>query len=152
MPVSRKSLLRALLVLFLAVVVTAMVVPFSVVETALKDFGWLGKTLDFLDTVAPGLEASHLVSFGALGFLARFCWPRRRFRTLALGVLVVAVLVESAQIFVPGRQAALSHALLETLGGWAGLGVAWLLTFAWGEESLPEYKHSTHWRGDNSDH
>jgi hypothetical protein len=140
-----------LLAIFLALVVATLVVPFSVIDEVLKRFAWIGKSLDFIDTVAPGLAASHIIAFAALGFLARFCWPRRRFRNLGLGVLIVAVVVESAQLLVPGREAAVSHAVLETLGGWAGLGIAWLLTYAWGEESLPEFKHSTHWRGDHSD-
>lgn len=142
---------RALLLLLLVVVVVTLVVPFEVVEGVFKQFGLLGRTLDLIDTVAPGLEASHLISFAVLGFLARFCWPNHRPWKIGVGLFMVGVLVEVVQLWVPGREAAVSHALLETLGGWLGLGLAWLLTFAWGEESLPEYKHSTHWRG-SSDH
>jgi VanZ family protein len=95
---------------------------------------------------------SHLLSFGGLGFLARFSWPRARPRNVATAIVVVAVLVEIVQIWVPGREAAVSHAVLEALGGLAGFGIAWVLTYAWGSGSLPEdYQASTHWHGENSD-
>jgi hypothetical protein len=153
MPVSRKSVLRAVLVLFLAGVVTTLIVPYALVESVLDRFAWLGRVFDFLDTVAPGLEVSHVLAFGVLGFLARFGWRNGRPLHLAIGLLAVAAFVETAQIWVPGRQAAVSHAILEALGGLTGLGVAWLLTYAWGTESFPDdYKPSTHWRGgDNSE-
>lgn len=153
MPVSRKSALRILLLSALAVVIATLVVPYVVVEDLFKRFGWLGHAVDFLDTVAPGLEVSHLLSFGALGFLARFSWPKARARNVAIAVVTVAVAVEFVQVWVPGRQAALSHAILESLGGLAGFGIAWVLTYAWGSGSLPEdYQASTHWHAGNSDH
>jgi hypothetical protein len=153
MPVSRKLAFRAVLIVVLAVVVAAMLLPFPLVEELLRKFGWMHDSLDFLDTVAPGLEASHLVSFAALGFLARFGWPRGRPRNVAIVILAVAVLVECVQIWVPGREAALSHAVLEALGGVLGFAIAWLLTFAWGSGSLPEeYQPSTHWNGEQQNH
>ncbi|MEJ8836799.1 VanZ family protein [Ramlibacter sp. AN1133] len=137
----------------LAMVIATLVVPYAVVEDLFKRFGWLGNAVDFLDTVAPGLEVSHLLSFGALGFLARFSWPKARARNVAIAVVTVAVVVEFVQIWVPGRQAAVSHAILESLGGLAGFGIAWVLTYAWGSSSLPEdYQASTQWNAGNSDH
>lgn len=153
MPVRRKLLLRALLLLLLAVVVAVMVLPYSVVSGLMKRFAVIGEVLDFLDTIAPGLEMSHLLAFGALGFLARFAWPRRRAAHILGGVLVVAASVEIVQIWVPGRNAAVAHGALEALGGAAGFAVAWVLTYAWGPESLPDdYRPSTHWTGENSEH
>jgi len=150
MSVSRKSFVRAILLLLLIIVIGTMVVPYSVIEALLNKFAWLGRTFDFLDTVAPGLEVSHLLSFGMLGFLAGFAWRNKKPSTIALGIVGVAVFVEVIQIWVPGRQAAFSHAILETLGGLAGYGIAWVLTYAWGTEHLPEdYKPSTQWRGDH---
>ncbi|GAB3651690.1 VanZ family protein [Ramlibacter alkalitolerans] len=133
-------------------VVGTLVVPYDVVETLFRKFGWIGRAADFLDTVAPGLETSHLLSFGALGFLARFSWPRARPHKVAIAIVAVAALIELVQLWVPGREAAISHALLEALGGLAGFGIAWVLTYAWGSGSLPEdYQASTHWSGENSD-
>ena len=149
----RKSALRLLLLLALAAVVTAMVVPYDVVEGWFRTFGWMGRTIDFLDTVAPGLEASHLVSFAILGLLARFSWPKARPRNVAIAIVSVAVLVEIVQIWVPGREAAVSHAVLEALGGLGGFSIAWLLTYAFSGAGLPpEYQASTHWHAGNSDH
>ena len=134
----------------LAIVVTTLIVPYSVIEALFRKFGWIGRAADFLDTVAPGLEMSHLLSFGALGFLARFSWPRAAPRKIALSLAGVAVLVEVVQIWVPGRQAAVSHAVLEALGAVVGFGIAWVLTYAWGAGSLPDdYQASTHWNEEN---
>jgi VanZ family protein len=138
--------------LALAVVVAAMVVPYSVVQDVLRKFTWIGHAVDFLDTVAPGLEVSHLLAFGALGGLARFAWSRSRARSIAGAIVAVAVLVEVVQHWVPGRESAISHAVLEALGGLAGFGIAWVLSYAWGSASLPpEYQASTHWSGEHSD-
>lgn len=153
MSVRRKLLLRAILLLLLAVVVAVMVLPYSVLSGLMRRFAWIGETLDFLDTVAPGLEMSHLLAFAALGFLARFAWPRRPTAHILGGVLLIAAFVEIVQIWVPGRNSAVSHAVLEALGGAAGFAIAWVLTYAWGTESLPDdYQPSTHWTGEHSDH
>jgi hypothetical protein len=152
MTLSRKSALRAVLLLLLGLVVTAMVVPYAALEVLLRRFAWLGGSVDLVDTVAPGLEASHLLAFAVLGFIARFGWPRGRPRNVALAILVVSGLVEFVQLWVPGREASLAHAVLECLGGWAGFAIAWLLTYAWGTDSLPrQFQPSTHWTGDSSD-
>ena len=149
----RKTLLRALLLVVLALVLAGMVLPYGMVESVSKRFGWIPRTVDFLDTVAPGLEVSHLLAFATLGFLARFSWPRARPRKVCLAIVAIAALVEIVQIWVPGREAAFSHAVIEALGGMAGFGVAWLLTFAWGSGSLPpDYQPSTHWHPQNPDH
>jgi len=153
MSVRRKFLLRAVLLLLLGAVVAVMILPYTMVSGLMRRFAWMGETLDFLDTIAPGLEMSHLLAFAALGFLARFAWPRRRAAHILGGVLVVAAFVEIVQIWVPGRYAAVSHGVLETLGGAAGFAIAWVLTYAWGAEGLPDdYQPSTHWTGEHSDH
>lgn len=152
MSLTRKSVSRAALLLLLVVVVATMILPYRMVEGVLRNFAWVGNALDLLDTIAPGLEATHLISFAVLGFVARFSWPNRHPARVGVGVVVVAVMVEFIQIWVPGREAAVTHAVLETLGGWAGLGLAWIVSYAWGTESLPEFKHSTQWRGNHADH
>jgi hypothetical protein len=153
MPVSRKSALRIVVLFALASVVTFLVLPYSVVEGLVRRFAWIGNTVDFIDTVAPGLEASHLISFAILGLLSRFAWPKGRPRNIAIAIVAVAAVVEIAQIWIPGREAAVSHAVLEAIGGLIGFGIAWVLSYAWGSGSLPDdYKASTHWSGENSDH
>jgi hypothetical protein len=138
MHVGLKSAFRILLLLVLAVVVTAMVVPYSALEFVLREFACLRSAMNFLDTVAPAFEMDSLLSFGALGFAAHFgCQGRQPWR-VAIAVGAVAVFVEIVQVWMPGREAAVSHAILDLLGGVCGFGIAWLLTYAWGSESLPD--------------
>jgi hypothetical protein len=146
-----KSLLRTCLLLVLLGVVAGMVVPYSTIEYVLREFKGVKHLLNFLDTVAPGFELDHLLSFGVLGFVAHFAWRKGRAWQVAAGILAVAALVETVQIWIPGREAAVSHAILAFLGGVVGFTAAWLSTYAWGGESVPdEYQQSTHWAGQNS--
>lgn len=133
-------------------VVATMTVPYSTIEFVLREFATVRWVLNFIDTIAPKWELNHLLSFGALGFVARFAWRDARVWQVALGVLAVGALVEILQIWIPGRHAAVSHAVLDLAGGLLGLGVAWLFGYAWGAESLPRFQHSTHWVGPNSRH
>jgi VanZ family protein len=138
MRVDLKSASRILLVLVFTIVVAAMVVPYSALQFMLREFDSLKDVLNFLDTVAPQFQLDHLLSFGALGFAAHFGWHGRRPWRVAIAVGAVAVIVEVAQVWIPGREAAVSHATLGLLGGLFGFGIAWLLSYAWGSESLPD--------------
>ena len=88
-----------------------------------------------------------------MGFAAHFGWRRWRAWHVALGALLVASLAEVVQLWVPGREPAVSHAILDLLGAVLGFTIAWLLSYAWSNRSLPqEYQPSTHWVGENADH
>jgi hypothetical protein len=153
MRVVLKSLLRTGLLLTVAAVVLGMVLPYSTITAVLHDFVLVRRLIDFLYTVAPHYELEHLLSFAALGLTAHFAWRNGRFWHVATGILCLGAIVEIVQIWIPGREAAVSHALLDFVGGIAGYGVAWIFTYAWGTEGLPEdYRHSTRWIGDRSDH
>lgn len=141
MAVIQKSFLRALLVLALVAVVTAMVVPFSVIEYVLTEFAWARRLADFLDSVAPGHQLDYLLPFAALGFLARFGWRSGRSWQVAACLFVVATLVELVQIWTPGRDAAIGHVILDVLGGVFGFVMAWLGTYAWGSEGVGSGPH-----------
>jgi len=136
MALTPRSIPRILLLLVLALVVASMVVPASALDFLRFHYGWVDGVVDFLFTVTPGMDMDHLVAFGLLGFVAHFGWPGGRGWQMALGLLCVATLVEFVQLWVPGRQAAVSHAVLDLVGGMAGFGFAWVLGYAWGEKGL----------------
>jgi hypothetical protein len=137
MSLGTRSVPRILLMLVLALVILSMIVPSSLLDFLRFEYGWVDSVQDFIGFVLPGMDMDHLVAFGLLGFVARFGWSKGRSWQVALGVLAVAALVEFVQVWVPGRHAAVSHALMDLIGGMGGYGLAWVLTFAWGEESLP---------------
>ena len=138
MALSSRSLPRILLLLVLALVVLLMIAPSSALDFIRFEYDWVDRLVDTLATVTPaGADIDHLAAFGLLGFVAHFGWRRGRSWQVALALLTVAALVEFVQIWIPGRQAAVAHALLDLVGGMAGFGLAWVLSYAWGSESLP---------------
>jgi hypothetical protein len=138
MALSIRSLPRIVLMLVLALVILSMIVPSSALDFLRFHYGWVDAVMDFLFTVTPGLDMDHLVAFGLLGFATHFGWTRSRAWQVALGLLCVASLVEFVQLWVPGREAAVSHAMLDLIGGMAGFGFAWVLGYAWGGKGLPD--------------
>ncbi|MEJ8839407.1 VanZ family protein [Ramlibacter sp. AN1133] len=129
-----------------------MLLPYSVLEALLREFTWLKRLMNFLDTVAPAFELDHMLAFGVLAFLTHLAWRGVRAWHVALAVLALGALMELVQILIPGREAAVLHVLMDVAGGVAGFGIAWLFTRAWGSDSLPDdYKLSTHWVGENSE-
>jgi hypothetical protein len=138
MALSTRSLPRIALMLVLALVVISMIVRSSAVDFLRLQYGWVDTVIDFVFTVTPGLDLDHLIAFGLLGFTAYFGWARSRAWQVALGLLCVASLVEFVQLWIPGREAAVSHALLDVIGGMSGFGFAWVLGYAWGGKGLPQ--------------
>ncbi|WP_408015459.1 VanZ family protein [Ramlibacter monticola] len=114
-----------------------MVVPSSTIEYVTGEFEGVQQVLDFLDTVGPGMQLDHLVAFAVLGFVTHFAWPVGRSWQVATAILAVGTLPEIVQIWIPGREAAVSHAVLNIVGGVIGFSVAWLCTYAWSDRSLP---------------
>ena len=138
MSLSSRSLPRITLMLVVALVVISMIVPYSALDFLRLRYAWLDNVSDFLFAVAPGVDGDHLIAFGLVGFMAPFGWPRGRAWQVALGLLAVASLVEFVQLWVPGRDPAVSHAVLDVIGGMSGFGFAWVLGYAWGGKGMPE--------------
>jgi len=123
--------------LVLTLVVLSMIVPSSALDFIRFEYGWVDRVVDFLGIVTPaGADIDHFTAFALLGFVAHFGWRRGRSWQVFLGLLTVATLVEVVQLWIPGREAAMSHAMLDVLGGMAGYGLAWVLTYAWAPERV----------------
>lgn len=144
--VNHKSLLRVSFLVLLASVVASMVIPYSTLQVLVNQFAWMKGSARFFHSAAPGVEIHHLLSYAAVGFAAHIGWPKWRAWQFALGLYVVAGLVELVQVWVPGRSSSILHVVLDVASGLAGFGLAWLATYAWGEESVPKLAHpSAHW-------
>lgn len=144
MRLNHKSVLRIVFLLLLAIVVAAMVVPYTVLQFMVREFAFVKETVLVLQGLADGLKLSHLLSFGLLGFVAHFTSKPWRIWH-AIGLLTIASAVEVVQMWVPGRQPAISHVFLDILGGMAGFGLAWLVTYACMPVRPSEAPSSTYW-------
>jgi hypothetical protein len=151
MHVAHRYLLRICFLVLFAAVITAMVVPYSVLQVVVSQFICIRRTMDFLDTLGRGVDLDHLVSFGAVGFAAHLGWRHWRAWQVAIGALIVASVAELVQIWMPGREPEVLHAILGVIGAVAGFSLAWLLTYAWGKESLPDYKPAKYSAGESSE-
>ncbi|MEJ8836224.1 VanZ family protein [Ramlibacter sp. AN1133] len=138
MSLTSRSLPRIALMLVLALVILSMIVPSSALDFLRFEYGWVDRMMVLLFTISPGADLDHLIAFGLLGFMAPFGWPRGRSWQVALSLLSIATIVEFVQLWIPGREAAVSHALLDVIGGMAGFAFAWVLGYAWGGKGLPE--------------
>jgi hypothetical protein len=132
MRTNRTSLLRVIVVVVLGMVVAANLVPYTVLVGALRRYALMRELADVISCVAPGFDLDHLLAFGTVGFAAHFGWNKLRVWRAALGLLAIAALVEFLQIWIPGRVPAISHAIVDVVGGVAGFGLASLFTYAWG--------------------
>ena len=72
------------------------------------------------------------------GFGAHLGWPKWRSWQVALGLYVVAGITELVQLWVPGRVSSIWHVALDVGGGLTGFLMAWLVIYAWGNESIGE--------------
>jgi len=133
-----RSLPRITLLLVLALVIVWMIAPASALDFLRLEYGWVDRTIDFAYAAIPGADLDHLLAFALLGFVTHFGWAQGRAWQVALGMLCVGSLVEVVQLWIPGRDAAVSHAMLDTIGGMAGFGFAWVVAYAWGGKGLPE--------------
>jgi len=138
MSISVRSIPRITLLLVLALVVLSMIAPASVLDFLRFEYDWVDRSIDFTFAVFPGADVDHLLAFALLGFVTYFGWSQGRAWQVALGMLCVGSLVEFVQLWIPGRDAAVSHAMLDMIGGMAGFGFAWVLGYAWGSMGLPE--------------
>ena len=130
------------MLLVLALVVISMVIPSSALEFIRFHYGWVDSVVDFLDTITPGFDMDHLAAFGALGIAVRFGWPRGRFWQVVAGLAVTAGISEFVQMWIPGREAAFTHAMLDIVGGMVGYALAWIVGYAWGPQGLHGHRHS----------
>jgi hypothetical protein len=138
-----KSLLRFLFLVLLGCVVASMVIPYSTLQDLVRSFAWLKGSANFFHSAAPGLDIHHLLSYAAVGFAAHIGWPKWRGWQVALGLYVLAGVVELVQVWVPGRASSILHVALDVVWGLSGFLIAWLVTYAWGNEKLPELAHSS---------
>jgi hypothetical protein len=123
-----KPFLRITLLLTLAAVSIALLLPQTELDYVKQQFVWLGRGVTWLDSIVPGWDMDHLVAFALLGLSARLALVEVKPVYILLTLLVLAGLTELAQLWVPGRTASVIDATLDVAGGVLGYVVGMLLT------------------------
>lgn len=76
-------------------------------------------------------KLSHSIAFAALALSAAFGWPGKDFvRSVLIPLLLIGILIEVMQYFIPGREFSLLDMLADAVGifiAWSGV---WLLRCA----------------------
>lgn len=82
--------------------------------------------LDQADLTQHGDKWTHALLFTTLGWLAMGAWRcRSKRQRLAWSLLVLAVITEVLQAWVPGRSPSLADAVADALGLAVGAGLGW---------------------------
>jgi hypothetical protein len=127
-----KSVHRILLLVVLALVLIAMLVPNTVLAFLREEYSWLGRFVNRVEGVWPGVDMDHLVAFSLLGASAGLALPRLGWRGAAAALLAIAGVTEVLQLWVPGRTALVGDVFLDVAGGLAGYSLALALRGSWG--------------------
>jgi len=125
MPITRHSLARIALLLALALVSVFMVVPYPALDLLRSENPSIDEAANLLLSIVPGVDLGHVVAFGALGVLVKISYPRLPARSAAAVLVAVATVLELLQVWSPGRDPEVIHALLDVIGGLSGFGFAY---------------------------
>lgn len=136
---NRNGLPRILFLVLLAAVVALMIAPNHALQALIGKSDFARGVARFFYSAAPGVQIHHLLCFAAVGFAAHIGWPAWRAWQVALGLYVVAGMTELVQMWVPGRVSSIWHVVLDVAGGLTGFLIAWLMTYAWGNESFARH-------------
>lgn len=100
--------------------------PSSVVAEVRNGIRWIGWPIDWFEMNLPYVSVTHFLSFILIGLSAHLAFPRASFPKLVGLLLVFAVLTESLQLLVPGRNPGVADFIADVLGIVIGLGSAFI--------------------------
>ena len=134
-------LARSLLGAAVAVVAVAVLLPNTRLAAMREQWQWFSESISWVEQLWPAVDMVHVVMFCAVGLLAALALPGWRFSRLILAIVVLALVSEFAQLWVPGRTASLGEAVLDVAAASVGLGI---VALARGLGSMPWVCSATH--------
>ena len=124
------TLARGLLAAAIGVVVVAVLLPNTWMAELRVRWRWFSEAINRVEALWPVVDMVHVVMFGAVGVLAALAFPATRLGRLLLAIVVLAVVSEFVQIWIPGRTASVGEAVLDVVAAIAGMllagAMAWL--------------------------
>lgn len=71
--------------------------------------------------------AANILMFVPLGFFLGLTLPRGKFLNGIVAIPMITAFIEAAQYFLPTRGTQFEDVLANSVGGWIGIGAAWLI-------------------------
>ena len=122
------SFARIAIALCAFAVVLLLLVPSSILSFLRHRYVWLGRFVDYLELFSSrGVNLTHVFAFAVLGVLAKVALPRSSLWKAILFSIVVGMVTEAAQIWIPGRTPRLWDMVDNTVGVLLGIGIGALL-------------------------
>ena len=119
--------------LLLQVIIVAL--PRKFVVRIRTGIDWIGQPINWFEANLPWFSVIHFAVFTLIGIVAYAALPRFGFPRLFGLLLVFAILTESLQLMVPGRNPGAADFIANFLGILIGLGLA----FAGNKIALKRY-------------
>ncbi len=116
-----------MLVLGIAVLLLAVMLPSYTLSWLRADYRWLGRPLNWIEGLPVPLDTVHVLLFAWVTLCVRWLFPRLRWWQVGLWMLALAVGTELLQFLAPGREPKLADIVDDLAGVALGLLMAWLL-------------------------
>ena len=111
---------------FLVVQIAVVAAPISIVLKLRNGIDWIGQPINWFEANLPWFSVIHFAIFCLLGLVAHFAFPRLGFVRLLFLLLGLAIVGETVQWLVPGRNPGMADLLADVVGGLFGLSLVFL--------------------------
>ena len=115
-----RVLARAIGVLILLVILVAVLLPNGNLAWMREHWAWFNRPMSWIEATGGPVNLVHLALFVLLGGIVRLGWPGMRWRQWLGGVLLIGVVTELAQLWIPGRDPRASDVLVDVAAGMLG--------------------------------
>lgn len=113
-----------LFALSIGLVLIAVALPPQTLAWLRSDYHWFGQSLNWLESISPNIDLSHVILFAAASFLLSVLWRRSACWNAPLLMLGLAIASELLQFLIPGRNPLLSDLYDDLLGAFVGFVIA----------------------------
>lgn len=119
-----KTSVWLLFALSVSLVLIAVALPPKTLAWLRSDYHWFGQSLNWLETISPNIELSHVILFATASFLLSALWRRSPWWQAPVLMLGLAIASELLQFLIPGRYPLLSDLYDDLLGAFVGFVMA----------------------------
>lgn len=104
----------------LLVILVAVLLPNNDLAWMRDHWSWFNRPMLWIEHMGGPVNLVHLALFLVFGALARLGWPATRWRQWLGWLLLIGVVTELAQLWIPGRDPRVSDVLVDVVAGLLG--------------------------------